>query len=265
MLHVDHRSPPRQPTGAATGDVIGATEPVILLHGFTQSGAAWNQVVEALLAVGRTVRTVDAPGHGRSGDVRADLWTGAEMIVQAAGAGTYIGYSMGARMALHVALAHPESVRRLVLVSGTGGIDGADQRAARRRSDDEIAGRIERDGVSEFVRWWLDRPLFATLPAGAAAIASRLGSTPAGLAASLRLAGTGTQEPLWDRVAAIDVPTLVVVGELDAAYRAHGARLVEAIGPNATLAVIPGAGHAAHLERPAEFEAAVFPFLGGRT
>jgi 2-succinyl-6-hydroxy-2,4-cyclohexadiene-1-carboxylate synthase len=236
---------------------------VVLLHGFTQSGSAWRPVRAELSAAGHEVVTVDAPGHGASGAVRADLWTTARLVVEAAGAGSYVGYSMGARMALHVALAHPEAVARLVLLSGTAGIDDPAGRNARRDSDEEVARRVERDGVEAFVRWWLDRPLFASLPAAAAALDSRLDGSREGLASSLRLAGTGTQEPLWDRLGEIRVPTLVVAGELDAAYLKLARRLVEGIGNHATLAVIEGAGHAAHLERPGAFCAVLLPFLAG--
>lgn len=253
MLHAERHAPATTPRAGA----------VVLLHGFTQSGTAWAPVTEALTQAGHEVVTVDAPGHGASADVRADLWQAAGLIVEAAGEhpADYVGYSMGARMALHVALAHPDAVRRLVLVSGTGGIDRADERAARRAADEEVAQRAERDGTAAFLRWWLARPLFATLPPEAAALESRLAGTPAGLASSLRLAGTGTQEPLWDRLGAIAVPTLVVTGALDPAYCANGQRLVKAIGPNASLTVIPGAGHAVALEQPARFTATLLAFL----
>jgi 2-succinyl-6-hydroxy-2,4-cyclohexadiene-1-carboxylate synthase len=234
---------------------------VILLHGFTQSGAAWQPTIDALVDDGHLVVTVDAPGHGGSGSVRADLWQAAALTVEAAGRGTYVGYSMGARTALHVALAHPDAVSRLVLLSGTAGLDDDATRAERRRSDDAIAARIERDGVEAFVDWWLDRPLFSTLPRERAQVGSRLGATPDGLAASLRLAGTGTQEPLWDRLGAVEVPTLVVAGELDHAYRERGRRLVAAIGANARLAIIEAAGHAAHLEQTEAFNRALLDFL----
>jgi 2-succinyl-6-hydroxy-2,4-cyclohexadiene-1-carboxylate synthase len=112
---------------------------------------------------------------------------------------------------------------------------------------------VERDGVAAFLRWWLDRPIFSTLPAEAAAMDSRRDNTPAGLAASLRLAGTGTQDPLWDRLGGIDVPTLVVAGALDPAYVARAERLADSIGPNATLVVIPDAGHTCQLEQPEAF------------
>ncbi len=239
-------------------------DPVVLLHGFTQSGAAWQPVVDALTRPeprSHQVITVDAPGHGGSSDVVADLWASAELIVDAAGAGTYVGYSMGARMALHVALARPDALRRLVLISGTAGIDDADERTRRRHSDEDIARRIESDGVEAFVQWWLRRPLFSTLPAESAAVDTRLNNTVAGLAASLRHAGTGTQEPLWDRIGSIAVPTLVVAGALDEAYVARARRLVAGIGDNATLAIVEEAGHACHLEQPAAFLSLLHAFL----
>jgi 2-succinyl-6-hydroxy-2,4-cyclohexadiene-1-carboxylate synthase len=264
MLHVERYapdSPPGRAPDAPPGTVGHPCDPVILLHGFTQSGAAWASVTRALVERGHHVVTVDAPGHGGSGQVTADLWQSAALTLEAAGAGDYVGYSMGARTALHVALVHPDAVERLVLVSGTGGIDGEDERAARRAGDEEIARRIESDGVASFLQWWLKRPLFATLPPESAALDSRLGGSPAGLAASLRLAGTGTQEPLWGRLGAIEAPALVVVGELDAAYRSHGERLVASIGSNAALEVIPAAGHAVFLEQPERFNRVLAGFL----
>ena len=120
---------------------------------------------------------------------------------------------------------------------------------------------METEGVAAFVTWWLQRPLFATLPPEAAALDSRLGGTASGLAASLRLAGTGTQEPLWPELARLEMPVLVVAGSEDGAYLGHGRRLAAGVGTNATLAVVPGAGHACHLERPDAFLKIIRPFL----
>ena len=233
---------------------------MILVHGFTQSADAWQPLAERI-ATRHEVLALDAPGHGRSAEIRAGLWDGARLLSEAGGRGAWIGYSMGGRLLLHVALTRPDLVERMVLVSASGGIDDAEERAARVASDEQIARRVERDGVEAFVRWWLDRPLFATLPDAAAALDARLGGTSAGLAWSLRLAGAGRQEPLWDRLGGIEVRVLVVVGELDAAYRQRGERLVRAIGPNARLEVVAGAGHACHLEQPEAWLAVVAPFL----
>ncbi|HLH47501.1 MAG TPA: alpha/beta fold hydrolase [Acidimicrobiales bacterium] len=235
---------------------------VVLLHGFSQSAAAWEPLARRLAEVHEVV-AVDAPGHGRSASVRAGLWDGAELIADAGGRGAYVGYSMGGRYALHVALRRPEVVDRLVLVSATAGLDTAAERAARVAADEDVARRVERDGVPAFVEWWLRRPLFATLPREAAALDARLGGRAEGLASSLRLAGTGRQEPLWDRLRTLEMPVLVVAGALDEAYAARARRLVTAIGPNARLALIEGAGHACHLERPDAWLEVVEPFLAG--
>lgn len=240
--------------------IRGMGDPVVLIHGFTQSGRTWEPVAVRLARV-HTVIAVDAPGHGGSAEVEADLGAGAELIGAAGGRAAYVGYSMGGRFALHLALARPDLVTGLVLVSTTAGIDDPGQRADRRRADGLLADRLERDGVEAFLRWWLSRPLFATLPAEAADIDSRLGNTAKGLASSLRRAGTGTQEPLWDRLGELSMPVLVMAGELDDAYLARAHRLVEGIGANATLLAVTGAGHTVNLEAPEAFAAAVEAFL----
>lgn len=243
----------------------GAGPRLVLLHGFTQSGRAWGPVGDALAGRYR-VLALDAPGHGKSASVTADLPGGADLMARtvegAGGAGAWLGYSMGGRYALHVALRHPGLVERLVLVSATAGIDDPAERAARRRSDEVLADRVETEGLEPFLRWWLHQPLFRSLPPAGRQLEGRLGGTAAGLAASLRLAGTGTQEPLWEQLGALRMPVLVVCGALDHKYTALGRRLVEAIGAGASLEVLPGAGHACHLERPDAFLAAVTSWLG---
>lgn len=222
---------------------------MVLVHGFTQAASSWEPFATRLSALHEVV-AVDAPGHGRSEKVRAGLWEAAEMIGDACGPGCYVGYSMGGRMALHLALRRPELVRRLVLVSATAGIEDPAERSARVEADEAVAERAERDGLEAFVRWWLRRPLFATLPEQAAALGSRRSGSASGLASSLRLAGTGRQEPLWGRLGSLSMPVLVVAGALDEAYAARARRIAVEIGPNASVVVIPGAGHACHLERP---------------
>jgi 2-succinyl-6-hydroxy-2,4-cyclohexadiene-1-carboxylate synthase len=189
--------------------------------------------------------------------VRADLAGSAELLVPL-GPATFVGYSMGARVALHLALRHPAAVTALVLVGGTAGIDDDAERAARRAADDALASRIEAIGTDAFLDEWLAQPLFAGLPADGRGARS---TDAAGLAASLRRAGTGTQEPLWDRLATLAMPVLVVAGERDEKFRAIGERLVAGIGANGALALVPGAGHAAHLEQPDAFLAVLRPWL----
>jgi 2-succinyl-6-hydroxy-2,4-cyclohexadiene-1-carboxylate synthase len=167
---------------------------------------------------------------------------------------------MGGRLCLHAALDHPGSVRGLVLISATGGLDDAREREARRAADEALADRIERIGVPAFLDEWLAQPLFAGLSPAAQGRAERLHNTAAGLASSLRLAGTGTQQPLWDRLRDLRVPTLVIAGALDPKFVALGERLATTI-PAADLAVIGGAGHTVHLEQPEAFLDVVLPWL----
>jgi 2-succinyl-6-hydroxy-2,4-cyclohexadiene-1-carboxylate synthase len=240
---------------------IGAGAPrLVLIHGFTQTGRSWRRAA-AELATDHEVVTVDAPGHGGSAAVVADVWTGAQCLAEAAGEGVYVGYSMGARLALITALTRPGTVRGLVLLGVNPGIEDATERAARARSDEELADRIERDGLDPFLGQWLAQPLFATLPPDRADIEDRRRNTPAGLASSLRFAGTGRQDPLWDRVHTIHVPVLVLAGEHDAKFRALGERLAATIGPRASFTIVPDAGHAAHLEQPDAFVAIVRAWL----
>lgn len=231
--------------------VTGSGPRLTFVHGFTQTARSWAPIAAAF-APDHQVVCVDAPGHGGSARVDTDLTVGADVLAATAGRGTYIGYSMGARLCLHVALTRPAAVDRLVLVSATAGIEDPRHRAARRASDDALAAQIEAMGVERFVDRWLALPLFATLADEAAGRAERLTNTVAGLASSLRRAGTGTQEPLWDRLARLTMPVLVVTGSLDTKFTALGRRLAASV-PGSTLRVVEGAGHTVHLEQPAVF------------
>ena len=235
---------------------------VVFAHGFSQTAASWS-TIERLLSWRvdeLTSIALDLPGHGTASDLRGDLWVAADHLVAQGSAGTYVGYSMGGRVALHVALRHPQAVRRLVLIGATAGIDDARERFERRAADEALADRIERIGLPAFLDEWLSNPLFAGLTEETAQLEDRLRNTPVGLANSLRDAGTGTQTPLWDRLGEIRCPALVLVGEHDAKFRALGDRLVEGLS-DARLVVVPGAGHSVHLEQPDATADALAQFL----
>jgi 2-succinyl-6-hydroxy-2,4-cyclohexadiene-1-carboxylate synthase len=225
---------------------------VVLVHGFTQTRDCWDGIPSDL-ARDHTVVRVDAPGHGRSSEVRAGLHTAARLIADQGGRAAYVGYSMGARMCLHLALADPARVTGLVLIGGTPGIEDDLERSARAAHDRALAQRVREIGVPAFVDEWLTNPLFATLPAEARYVEHRRGNTIEGLADSLERAGTGVQESLWDELPRLSMPVLAVAGALDARFAAIAARTADAIGPSATVALIPDAGHTAHLEQPAAF------------
>jgi 2-succinyl-6-hydroxy-2,4-cyclohexadiene-1-carboxylate synthase len=240
---------------------------VEVTDGFTQTSVSWRPVIEALDGRYRIV-AVDLPGHGGSAAQRAGLPRTAALVAEAlaanrhgAGLPVVVGYSMGGRVGLRLALDHPDALGGLVVVGATAGIDDPAERAARHAADEALADRIEReaagpDGITPFIERWLDQPLFAGLQAADDDLAARLANPAAGLAASLRLAGTATMDPpWWDQLPRIDIPTVVVWGEHDAKFAALGTRIAQAIGPNASTAPIADAGHAAHLEQPAAFAA----------
>jgi 2-succinyl-6-hydroxy-2,4-cyclohexadiene-1-carboxylate synthase len=241
---------------------VGKGRPLVAVHGFTQTHRSWLEVARRLEG-GNHFTLVDAPGHGGSSDVRANLWQGADLLAEIGGRACYIGYSMGARLSLHLALQHPDLVTGLVLIGGHPGIADPGQRASRHADDDALARRVEAEGVRAFVDWWLQRPLFSTLSTTAAGRDDRLGNTTSGLASSLRLAGTGHQDPLWDRLPDLAMPVLVVVGDLDVKFAGLGRQMADAIGGNAELVLIPDAGHACHLEQPEAFCAVLATFLAG--
>jgi 2-succinyl-6-hydroxy-2,4-cyclohexadiene-1-carboxylate synthase len=246
---------------------------LLLLHGFTGRGAAWATLATLARRGGLRTVVVDLPGHGRSG-VAADP---ARMTVERTAddlAGilarigiapsAVLGYSLGARVALRLAIAHPEAVARLVLESPSAGIADATARDDRRRADEDLAATIERDGVEAFVDRWERGPVFATHArlaprAAARQRAIRLANTAAGLAQSLRAAGQGAMLPLHDRLGDTHVPTLVIAGSLDPA-RARAEEVAAGI-PGARLAIIDGAGHTPHLERAAAFRRLALEFV----
>jgi 2-succinyl-6-hydroxy-2,4-cyclohexadiene-1-carboxylate synthase len=105
---------------------------------------------------------------------------------------------MGGRHALRLALDRPDLVERLVLIGASPGLADTGEREQRRAADDALATHLEQIGVAAFVDEWLAQPIFAGLPVAAQFRDERRTNTAAGLAASLRLAGAGAQESLWD-------------------------------------------------------------------
>lgn len=229
-----------------------APQTIVLLHGFTQTGRSWEPTVAAL---GERYRALapDIRGHGTAAGVRPVDFPSvrADVLVLAPERFALAGYSMGGRIALGLALAVPDRVARLVLVGASPGIADPAERSARRTADDALADRIEGEGIEAFAREWAALPLWDDQPpaVAAAAHAIRLQQSPAGLAAALRGLGTGAMEPLWERLPELTIPVTLVAGERDAKFRAIAERMASAL-PDATLHVVPAAGHAVQLERP---------------
>jgi 2-succinyl-6-hydroxy-2,4-cyclohexadiene-1-carboxylate synthase len=225
-----------------------------MIHGFTQTSRSWG-AVEARLPYDWDIQAIEVPDG-------LDFATTAEAAGLRGGIGVWIGYSMGARLALRLALDRPDLVERLVLISGTAGIEDAGQREARQSSDEALAVEVERDGVAPFLDRWLNQRLFETLPRAAAMVDDRRkGNTVHRIAHQLRVLGQGAQEPLWTRLAELTIPVLLVTGAYDRTYTEIAQRLAGTIR-HAQVATIPKAGHAVHLERPDEVAEALVTWLG---
>src|SRR5205807_8506046 len=179
-----------------------------------------------------------------------------------------VGYSMGGRLALHVAARRPERVASLRRNGAHAGLDD-DARDGRRRGDEGLADRIEAEGVEAFVNYWGALPLFAGLerrgPSYVAQVrAERLQNHVAGLACSLRGMGAGAMDPVWDELAHVGCPCTFIAGPLDHGYVASARRLAATVA-NGRFEIVPRAGHAVHQERPDAFARLLASHLAAAT
>ncbi len=244
----------------------GTGQPALLIHGFTGSCESWGPELLADLSSELRVIAVDLLGHGLSSKphdpsryaIEAQVQDLTELL-QSLGLerAIWIGYSMGGRIALAGGALRPDKIDSLVLEGASPGLELAEDRAARRRSDDALASELERNGIEAFVNFWESLPLFETqqrLPAAvrAAQRERRLQNDPRALAASLRGCGTGTQPCFWDPLRNLPTPALLMAGELDTKFRQLGDDMALRI-PKAVRVTIGDAGHTTHLEQPREY------------
>jgi 2-succinyl-6-hydroxy-2,4-cyclohexadiene-1-carboxylate synthase len=224
---------------------------VVLVHGFTQSASSMRPLIQRLAPTHRVV-AVDLPGHGGSSAISADLDDAARLVADAAGDAPFdvVGYSLGGRVALHVACNGAPGLRRVAVLSASPGIEDPAARRRRLAADTALADELASSGdVDGFLERWLRNPLFATLPPEVADLDGRRANTARGLADSLRRCSVGTQRWLRPELATVEHPVLFVTGARDDAAVAAAcatARASTAVG----VTVVPGAGHVCHLEQP---------------
>jgi 2-succinyl-6-hydroxy-2,4-cyclohexadiene-1-carboxylate synthase len=245
---------------------------VLFLHGFMGSDADWADAISALAERFYCVAP-DLPGHGASlglppedytidGATQALLALLDELDIERL---TLVGYSMGGRLALYLALRHPERCSGLFLESASPGLEDAAEREVRRRSDEEKAARLGSGDLARFLYDWYRQPLFASLSRHEEllqeTIKTRSQNDPDELARSLRGMGTGIQPSLWDELGVLRVPALAVAGELDERYAGIAARMAS-LGPRIRSAIVTGVGHNVRLEAPGAYLALLKSFLG---
>lgn len=242
---------------------------LVALHGFTELDIAWREV----LGDRDDLWCPLLPGHGWKpvpeqadvGSCAADL--AAEISARSDGqAVDLLGYSLGGRVALRLALDYPQLIKRLIVISAHAGTDDPDERAARVKRDQGLADVLREDGIGTFVAWWEQQPVLRMVKSSSEQMTKvlrsrRLNQDPEGLADSLLAYGQGAQDPLWGRLGELAMPTMLMVGEHDAGFRKEMQRMTGQIN-DCTLAVVPGVGHAAHREAPAQVRRMVENFLG---
>jgi len=233
---------------------------LVWLHGFTQTKDSAHQF-RSILAGTNELLTLDLPGHGENATILASLDETADLLAVALPEEPFslAGYSFGGRVALHFALRHPARVNRLVVLGATRGIRDDAEREQRRRDDDELARRIETIGAAAFLDEWLAREMFGSLPNDPLERLAR-STNAAGLAGSLRLAGTGTQRWLAPDLASLSVPTLALAGALDQKFRLEASAIADTVIVGRSQ-FVEGAHHAAHLEQPQRCAASVTDFI----
>jgi len=215
---------------------------VVLVPGFTQTAASWKGV-SRVLEESCAVAALDVPSEATFAATARAIGTRGKRAV-------YVGYSMGGRLALRLAIDRPELVQALVLVSSTAGLDDEVARRDRVASDEALAVSVERDGVDAFLERWLAQPLFATVPPDAPGLRERHKLSARYLAHCLRVLGVGTIESMWDRLPELQMPVALVTGTADAKYDRIAIAMLEQIRGEVVHTRIAG-GHALPLEQPA--------------
>ena len=245
--------------------------PLLLLHGFMGCSADWKAVASALHG-NRYILAFDLPGHGGT-EVLSDEGyrverCAEELIGWLDQSGidkcSAIGYSMGGRLALHLAATFPDRFESIVVESASPGLKGEEDRAERRKSDAALIDKLRNGTLEEFIADWYRQPLFASLSTSPEIyeemVKRRLRNKPEGLALSLAHMGAGAQESLWDQLGNISARVMLVAGEYDAKYRtilgeAHG------LIAGSKFAVVARTGHNTHLENPEGFLEVANSFL----
>lgn len=255
-------------------EVSGNGEPVILLHGFTGDHSTWNPIKQYLMDSFKVI-SIDIIGHGKTSsppDVRN--YRIEQVVSQISGILDHLslkkahilGYSMGGRLALSYAIANPERVKSLVLESASPGLRTVEERRLRVQADEQLSDKILRDGIEKFVDYWGNIPLFKTQEKNLNTLdreqiqQQRLANNPTGLANSLKGMGTGAQPSYWEKLATLDMPVLLVCGQLDPKF-CRISQEMQLLIQNADLVEVNEVGHAIHVEVPKKFGTIVKEFF----
>lgn len=240
----------------------GSGDVVVLLHGFTGSSETWEKFIDKWQRDYQVV-TIDLPGHGKTtGDAilsMEKLCHHLQLLFHylAIEKCSLLGYSMGGRTALSFAMWYPNYIENLILESASPGLSSEEERRNRVAKDHQLADRIQKEGIRNFVDFWENIPLFKTQKSLSLDVQEqlrqeRLNQSAEGLAASLVSIGTGEQPSWWDGLEKLKKPVNLIVGEADEKFVQINEQMQEKL-PQAKLHLIPKVGHTVHIERPEVF------------
>ncbi|KAM0047794.1 putative 2-succinyl-5-enolpyruvyl-6-hydroxy-3-cyclohexene-1-carboxylic-acid synthase [Helianthus debilis subsp. tardiflorus] len=249
---------------------------VVFLHGFLGTSEDWIPIVKAMSASSRCI-AFDLPGHGGSKmhpnddvdrgsnlsmKVVADMLHKLLRILTTSSKVTVVGYSMGARIALYIALRCNDMVKGAVLLSGSPGLDDEVKRKVRSIKDDSLACAIVSYGLDLFIETWYSGALWRSLkshPQFNQIVASRMKHDDVqALAKALSDLSTGRQPSLWEDLKHNKIPLLLIVGDRDEKFKkiaeSMWSKLEEGNDDSVKhvhkMVKIPDSGHAVHIENP---------------
>mgnify|MGYP005751096465 CR=1 FL=1 len=248
---------------------------VVFLHGFTGRGENWESIIPFINNKELfTFVLPDILGHGFSDkpkDVNRysientvdDLH---EMIKSFTEEKVYlIGYSMGGRVALSFANNYPQRLQGVLLESASPGLRTEEERQLRQQADENLAKKIETDGITCFIDFWTNIPLFESQKSLSEdkqqkVLQQRLQNNVTGLANSLRGIGTGSQPSYWKDLQSLSIPITLLAGEYDSKF-VEIAKKMASLLPLSNFIEINKAGHAIHVEQSEKFGKIVSEFL----
>ncbi|WP_231514777.1 2-succinyl-6-hydroxy-2,4-cyclohexadiene-1-carboxylate synthase [Oceanobacillus salinisoli] len=254
-------------------EVHGEGVPVVLLHGFTGSTSTWKNFTK--FAEGFRLITVDLPGHGKTKihtpRNMEECCNDIELLFRSIGLDSFhlLGYSMGGRTALSYAIMHPGGVRSLILESASPGLSEEKDRNKRIKNDEQLAKKIEKEGIRAFVDFWGNIPMFASQKELSPEVQQeirqeRLSQSEEGLSMSLRYMGTGKQPSWWEHLPSMRIPVLLLVGERDEKFIQINKKMQKLL-ISCKLKICEQAGHAVHVEKPDIFGKLVTSFMKDNT
>ncbi len=244
---------------------------ILLLHGFMGS---INDFIEIISHLSKKFccLTVDLPGHGKTrvfgSEEYYNMPNTAKALINLLDnlkiEKCYLfGYSMGGRLALHLAINFPTRFEKIILESASPGLKSKVERSLRYESDLKLVNKLENSNFQDFLFNWYNQPLFESLRQHnnfENVREKRLKNNSLELAKSLRNMGIGNQPSLWDKLSNHQIPTLLMVGEFDDKFQAINTEMAE-LCQVAKVEIIPESGHNIHCENSREWMEALINFL----